>query len=45
MLKLGLDTLSCVVRPSHFKWRRRGADFVLLVGMATGLVGIRFKHR
>jgi succinoglycan biosynthesis protein ExoM len=40
-----VTTLATVVRPSHFRWRKRLAELLHIVGMATGLVGVRLKHR
>jgi succinoglycan biosynthesis protein ExoM len=42
---LVISTLAAIARPKDFRWRRLLAELLHIVGMATGLVGIRLKHR
>jgi len=44
-LTLIVTTLAAIVRPKHFRWRKRLAELLHIVGMASGLVGVRLKHR
>jgi len=42
---LVIGTLAAIVRPKDFRWRRLLAELLHIIGMATGLVGLRLKHR
>ncbi len=44
-LLLIVTTLAAIVRPKHFRWRKRLAELLHIIGMASGLVGVRLKHR
>lgn len=44
-LVLGGTTVVAVFRPGQFRWRKRLAELLHIVGMSTGLLGVRLKHR
>ncbi len=44
-LLLIVTTLAAIPRPKHFRWRKRLAELLHIIGMASGLLGVRLKHR